>query len=106
MWYSKSAAFLLCAGVVTTFNLYGQTSTSPAAGKDVLIFTDGEKLIGHLESATSASVVFKSDMAGTVTVDWSKIQDFNPQKSLRRFRRTSNCAITKMPTRFHKALSR
>lgn len=75
MWYSKPAASLLCAGVLTTFNLYGQTSASPPAGTDVLIFTDGEKLIGHLESATSASVVFKSDMAGTVTVDWSKIQE-------------------------------
>lgn len=75
MWYSKRAASLLCAGVLTTFNLYGQTSASPPAGTDVLIFTDGEKLIGHLESATSASVVFKSDMAGTVTLDWSKIQE-------------------------------
>ena len=64
MWYPKGAASLLCAGVLTTFNLYGQTSASPPAGTDVLIFTDGEKLIGHLESATSSSVVFKSDMAG------------------------------------------
>jgi len=75
MWYSKRAAFLLCAGVATTLNLHGQTSAPPPAGTDVLVFTDGEKLIGHLESATSASVVFKSDMAGTVTADWSTIQE-------------------------------
>ncbi len=42
---------------------------------DVLIFTDGEKLIGHLKSAKGTSVVFKSDMAGEVTVDWGKIQE-------------------------------
>jgi hypothetical protein len=39
---------------------------------DVLIFTDGEKMIGHLERATDSSVVFKSDMIGEVTVDWSE----------------------------------
>lgn len=42
---------------------------------DVLIFTDGEKMIGHLERATDSSVVFTSDMVGEVTVDWSKIQE-------------------------------
>lgn len=65
----------------------------------MLIFVDGEKLIGHLERATSASVVFKSDMAGEVTIDWSKIQELrSPQKfaaipknvKLRRREDTSN----------------
>lgn len=41
---------------------------------DVLILTDGERLIGQLESATDSSVVFKSNMVGEVTVDWSKVQ--------------------------------
>jgi hypothetical protein len=54
-------------------------SQAPAGGTkpepDVLIFTDGEKLIGQLKSAKGGSVVFKSDMAGEVTVDWSKIQE-------------------------------
>ncbi len=52
--------------------------TPPAAPKpepDVLIFTDGEKLIGQLKSAKGDSVVFKSDMAGEITVAWSKIQE-------------------------------
>lgn len=44
-------------------------------GLDTLIFTDGEKLIGHLESANSTSVVFKSDMAGELTIKWEKIQE-------------------------------
>jgi len=75
MWNLKTAAALLCAGTATV-NLYGQTTAaSPKPGEDVLIFMDGEKLIGHLKSATGSSVVFKSDMAGEVTVDWSKIQE-------------------------------
>jgi hypothetical protein len=42
---------------------------------DVLIFTDGEKLIGHLTSATGTTLTFKSDMAGDITVAWSKVQE-------------------------------
>lgn len=47
------------------------------AGPDVLIFSDGEKLIGHLERADSSSVTFKSDMAGEITADWSKISELH-----------------------------
>src|SRR5947209_17432144 len=56
--------------------LYAQaTASRPKPEPDVLIFTDGERMIGHLERATDSSVVFKSDMVGEVTVDWSKIQE-------------------------------
>lgn len=41
----------------------------------MLIFTDGEKLIGHLLNATGTTLTFKSDMAGAVTVEWSKVQE-------------------------------
>ena len=73
---ARWAVVLLCAGAVVS-NLSAQAAPEP----DVLIFTNGEKLVGHLESATSSSVVFKSDMAGEVTVAWSKIQELHsPQK--------------------------
>jgi hypothetical protein len=42
---------------------------------DVLVLVDGEKLIGHLEKADSSQVVFKSDLAGEVKIDWAKVQD-------------------------------
>ena len=61
------ATLSLTAGI-----LYGQTAQSEP---DVLIFSNGEKLIGHLISATGSLVVFKSEMAGEIKVDWSKIQD-------------------------------
>ena len=75
----KKGAALLFAGATTVVQLCGQTDAQAGAkaGQDVLVFTDGEKLIGHLESATGTSVVFKSDMAGEVTVDWSKIQELH-----------------------------
>ncbi|HLJ14859.1 MAG TPA: DUF481 domain-containing protein [Bryobacteraceae bacterium] len=78
MRQTKPAASLLCLGIMTALQLYGQAAGSSSKPEpDVLIFTDGEKLIGHLESATGASVVFKSDMAGEVTVAWSKIQELH-----------------------------
>ncbi len=46
-------------------------------GTDVLIFKDGEKLIGELKSATGEKVTFKSDVGFEVTVPWAKIQELH-----------------------------
>src|SRR6185437_5163294 len=53
----------------------GSAKHPDAKPPDVLVLTDGEKLIGHLQSSSGSSVVFKSDIVGNVTVDWSKIQE-------------------------------
>lgn len=53
-----------------------QTSTPPPKPQpDVLIFTNGDQLTGHLERVTGDSVVFKSDMAGEVTVSLDKLKE-------------------------------
>lgn len=44
---------------------------------DVLVFANGEKLIGQFESVTGKSAKFKSDTLGEVTVDLSKIQELH-----------------------------
>ena len=63
------------------FGLAGLSQTGSKPEPDVLIFTDGEKLIGHLKRSNGKSVTFKSDMAGEITVDWSKIKEFHsPQR--------------------------
>ncbi len=51
--------------------------SEPNPGPDVLVFTDGEKLIGHLVRSTGDKVTFKSDMAGEVTVEWKKVQELH-----------------------------
>jgi len=51
------------------------TKSEPKPEPDVLLFTDGEKLIGHIVRATGDTVTFKSDMAGEITVEWKKIQE-------------------------------
>ncbi len=88
-----------CCHITPGLYAQGVAAGATKPGSDVLIFVDGEKLIGHLERATSASVVFKSDMAGEVTIPWSKIQELHsPDKfavipknvKLRREEDTSN----------------
>jgi Protein of unknown function, DUF481 len=59
------------------FSVAGLSQSGSKPEPDVLIFTDGEKLIGHLKRSNGASVTFKSDMAGEVTVEWSKIKELH-----------------------------
>lgn len=61
--------FLYCVGAAAS--LFAQAKPGP----DVLILIDGEKLIGELKGVAGSKVSFKSDLAGLVTVDWSKIQE-------------------------------
>jgi hypothetical protein len=51
--------------------------TSASFAQDVLEFTNGEKLIGKLQSSTGGSLTFKSDTVGAVTVDWSKVKELH-----------------------------
>lgn len=63
-----------CFGFLATATFL---SAQTAPGPDVLILVDGEKLIGHLKSANGKTVVFKSDIAGAVTVPWAKVQELH-----------------------------
>jgi len=42
---------------------------------DVLIFSNGDQLTGHLEKAMGGNIVFKSDMAGELTIGFDKIKE-------------------------------
>lgn len=54
-----------------------QNTPSVSSQPDVLIFVNGEKLIGRIEQANSDAVTFKSQMAGKVKVPWSKIKELH-----------------------------
>jgi hypothetical protein len=71
MKMKKSIIFVFC--LLASLSLVAQTLPEP----DILIFTNGEKLIGHLVGSTGGSVTFKSDMAGEITVDWSKVKELH-----------------------------
>jgi hypothetical protein len=69
--FAISSSFLVSASAL----LAQGAASSPKPSPDVLLFTNGEKLVGQLQSATGSSVTFKSEMAGVVTVEWSKVQE-------------------------------
>jgi hypothetical protein len=50
---------------------------SEPPGTDILLFNDGEKLIGKLQRSTGTQVVFHSNVAGDIKVDWSKIKELH-----------------------------
>lgn len=62
--------------LLTAFDGQEQPGTPPPA-PDVLVFANGDRLVGHLERSTGSSVTFKSDMIGEITVDWSKIKELH-----------------------------
>jgi hypothetical protein len=57
--------------------LHAQDKPAPKPGPDTLVLNDGESLIGHFVSAHGATVTFKSDILGQLTVDWSKIKELH-----------------------------
>lgn len=49
--------------------------TTGGAHPDTVILVDGEMLIGHLDTADSKQVTFKSDLVGEVKIKWSDIKE-------------------------------
>lgn len=64
---------MILTGTAYAQNPNNQVKPEP----DVLVFTDGERLIGHLVRSNGDKVTFKSDMAGEVTVEWKKVQELH-----------------------------
>ncbi len=66
---------LLCVAGLLAARLLSAQAAKPEP--DVLLLVDGERLVGHFEESNGSSVKFKSDVLGSVTVDWSKVKELN-----------------------------
>ena len=75
MFYLNRAAtaIFLLAALWPAGLLAQATKTEP----DVVVFPNGEKLIGHFESFTGGAAKFKSDTLGEITIDLSKVQELH-----------------------------
>ncbi len=49
---------------------------------DELIFKNGDRLTGKINHALEGKLVFKSDVAGKITVDMSNIQTFSTDEAI------------------------
>jgi Protein of unknown function, DUF481 len=61
-----------CAAALLAVRLL--PAQAPKPEPDVLELTDGERLLGHFEQSSGASIKFKSDVLGELTIDWSKVK--------------------------------
>jgi len=68
----ERTGLLLGSVAALAITLSAQTPAKPEP--DVLEFGDGERLVGHLVTATGGSLTFHSDAAGDVKVDWAKVK--------------------------------
>jgi hypothetical protein len=68
---------ILAAAALTILaaSALAQKPEPPKPAPDLLIFTNGDQLTGHLERSAGGSVVFKSDMAGELTISFDKIKE-------------------------------
>jgi hypothetical protein len=56
---------------------FGWAQPAAKPDPDVLIFANGEKLVGKLVRSNGSTVVFHSDSLGEVKADWSKIRELH-----------------------------
>ena len=79
---SPRLAAALVAGLCAA-GAHGQEPAGPATppAEDVLVFTNGDQLSGKLERSAGGNVVFKSDMAGEITVPFTTIKELRTQGS-------------------------
>ncbi|HUA98065.1 MAG TPA: DUF481 domain-containing protein [Terracidiphilus sp.] len=66
-----------CLALATLVCLPLAAADPPVPGPDTIVFTNGDKLVGHFVSSSGANVTFKSDVLGDITVDWSKVKELH-----------------------------
>jgi hypothetical protein len=69
------SAFVLPVLLTGAVSLAQQAAPPARPDADILIFTNGDQLTGHLERVSGGSVVFKSDMAGELTISVDKVKE-------------------------------
>lgn len=80
MTYFSSFPKLLCAGAfVALGSLVAHAQAKPAP--DTITFTNGDHLTGTLVREAGGTVTFHSDIAGDISVPWSKIKELHASET-------------------------
>lgn len=61
--------------------LAGLMAAPALFAQDVMVFTDGERLLGKFLRSNGDSATFKSDAIGEITVDWSKVKELQSSQA-------------------------
>jgi Protein of unknown function, DUF481 len=68
-------AALTTASALSTAS--AQSPTAPKPPADVVVFSNGDQVTGTLKRGTGNSIVFKSDMAGEITISLDKVKELH-----------------------------
>jgi hypothetical protein len=77
---TRTLLAILFAGAASLSAPFACAQAKPPAPKpapDVIVFTNGDQLTGTLERGVGNSIVFKSDMAGEITVTLDKVKELH-----------------------------
>ncbi len=72
-------ALLLAVGAPGSASAQAAPAAKPAP--DVVLFTNGDQLTGTVEHGSGNSIVFKSDMAGEITIPLDKVKELHSSGS-------------------------
>jgi len=75
------AAFFFLAVITSTAPLARAQVKTPKPPPDVIVFTNGDQLTGQLERGVGNSIVFKSDVAGEITISLDKVKSLSASGS-------------------------
>lgn len=89
--------FCMMAGLIVH---HAAAQDKPAAPKsDLVVFTNGDQLVGTMERAVGDSVIFKSDSVGEITIPMSKIKELRTRGSFVVIRKDDKLTNAKKTTR-------
>jgi len=74
---TSSIISLILFGLTGVFAHAQAAPPAPKPAADVVIFTNGDQLTGKLERGAGNSIVFKSDMAGEITIPLDKVKELH-----------------------------
>jgi hypothetical protein len=88
-------ALLAVLGVVAPLRLLAQAKPAPPKPEpDVIVFTNGDQLTGTVERGAGDSIVFKSDMAGEITVPYARIKELRAHGAFALLRKDTKTLTT------------
>lgn len=74
-FYKSTLLLLVICAVPPGLRAQAPAKAPAKSGPDTVTFEDGEKLIGYFEGFVNGAAKFKSDKAGEITIDLSKVQE-------------------------------
>jgi Protein of unknown function, DUF481 len=91
----KLTATVLAVVAIAATSARSQEKPAPKPAPDVIVFTNGDQLSGTLERGVGNTIVFKSDMAGEITVSLDKVKELRSSGSFALLRK--DVPITRTP---------